>query len=79
MLGKMRYIQSCYVQQFVSTCKYNLTSLRKYYCPIGMSGQHINIGDVVLVHDDCQLINWKMVVMEGLVTGSDRWTGLFCK
>ena len=61
----MRYIQSCYVQQFVSTCKYNLTSVREF---TGMSGQQINAGDVVLVH---QLINWMMVVVEGLMTGSD--------
>ena len=71
----MKYIQSCYVQQFVSTYKYNLTSLRKFYCPTGMSGQQINIGNVVLVHDDCQLISWKMAVVEGLITGSD---GLVC-
>ena len=75
MLGKMRYIQSCYVQQFVSTCKYNLTSLRKFYCPTGMSGQQINVGNVVLVHDDCPLTNWMMAVVEGFMTGSD---GLAC-
>ena len=40
-----------------------------------MCGQQINVGDVVLVHNDCQLINWKMAVVEGLITGSD---GLAC-
>ena len=40
-----------------------------------MSGQQINVGDVVLVHDDCPLINWKMAVVEGIMTGSD---GLAC-
>ena len=59
----------------MSTCKYNLISLREFYCPIGMSDQQINVGDVVLVHDVCQLINWKMAVVEGLITGND---GLVC-
>ena len=49
----------------MSTCKYNLTFVREF---TGMSGQQINAGDVVLVH---QLINWMMVVVEGLMTGSD--------
>ena len=40
-----------------------------------MSGQQINVGDVVLVHDNCQLINWMMVVVEGFMTSSD---GLAC-
>ena len=52
-----------------------LTSLRKYYCPTGMSGQQINVGDIVLVHNDGQLINWLMAVVEGIMTGSE---GLAC-
>ena len=37
----------------------------------GTSGQQINVGDVVLVHDDYLQIIWKMAVVESLVKGSD--------
>ncbi|XP_065886661.1 uncharacterized protein [Dysidea avara] len=48
-----------------------LTSLREFYCPTGRGGQQIKIGDVVLVHDDCPHIDWKLAVTEGLTTGND--------
>jgi len=31
----------------------------------------VKAGDVVLIHDDCPRINWKMVVIESVVTGND--------
>ena len=65
-------IQSILLQHFVSRWKHEyLTSLREFYRPSGTSGQRINVGDVVLVHDDCPRINWKMAVVEGLVKGGD--------
>ena len=48
-----------------------LTSLREFYRPSRTGGQQVNVGDVVLVHDDCPRINWKMAVVENLVKGND--------
>ena len=65
-------IPSILLQHFVSRWKHEyLTSLREFYHPSGTSGQRINVGDVVLLHDDCPRISWKMAVVEGLVKGGD--------
>ena len=69
-------IQSFLLQHFVSRWKHEyLTSLRECYHPSRTRGQWINVGDVVLVHDYCPRINWKIVVVESLMKGSD---GLTC-
>ena len=65
-------IQSILLQHFVSRWKHEYpTSLREFYRPSGTSGQQINVGDVVLVHNDCPRINWNMAVVESLVKDSD--------
>jgi len=48
-----------------------LTSLREFYRPTGTSGQQVKIGDVVLVHDECPRMNWKLAVIEDLTKGND--------
>jgi len=64
--------QSILLQHFVSRWRHEyLTSLREFHWPSGTSGQQIHVGDIVLVHDDCPRINWKMAVVESLVTGGD--------
>ena len=65
-------IQSALLQHFAARWRREyLTSLREFYRPAGRSGQVIKVKDVVLVHDDCPWINWKMAVLESLVTGDD--------
>ena len=48
-----------------------LTSLREFHRTTGNNKQIINIGDVVLVHDDKPRINWKLAVIENFIEGED--------
>ena len=48
-----------------------LTSLQEYHRTTGTNQQKVKIGDVVLVHDDTPLINWKLAVVEELIVGND--------
>ena len=61
--------QSSLLEHF--TNRWRQEYLREFYCPSGRGGQQIKIGDVVLVHDDCVRVNWKLAVIEGLVEGND--------
>lgn len=51
-----------------------LTSLREFHRATGNNQQKIKVGDIVLVHDDTNRINWKLAVIEGLITGNDGLT-----
>jgi len=65
-------IQSALLDHFTGRWKHEyLTSLREFYHPTGRNGQQIKTGDVVLVHDECPRINWKLAVVEDLSTGND--------
>ena len=65
-------VQSILLQHFMSKWKHEyLTSLREFYRPSRTSGQQVNVGDIVLLHDDCPWINWKMAVVKNLVKGND--------
>ena len=65
-------IQSILLDHFTTRWKREyLTSLREFYRPSGRGGQQIHVGDVVLIHNENPRINWKMAVMENLVTGND--------
>ena len=48
-----------------------LTSLREFHKAFGHNKQLIKKGDVVLVHNDKPRLNWKLVVIEELLTGND--------
>ena len=48
-----------------------LTSLREFHKTTGDNKQTINIGDLVLVHDDKPRINWKLAVIEHFIEGED--------
>ena len=48
-----------------------LTSLREFHKTIGNNTQRVQIGDVVLVHDDIPRINWQLTVIEDVIKGSD--------
>ena len=50
-----------------------LTSLREFHRTTGKNKQTINIGDVVLVHDDKPRIKWKLAVIENLTEGKDGY------
>ena len=41
---------------------------------VGRDGQEIKTGDVVIIHDDTPRINWKLAVVERLITGLDGIT-----
>ena len=48
-----------------------LTALRETHKTTGNNEQQVNVGDVVLVHDDSARVNWKLVVIESLNKGAD--------
>jgi len=64
--------QSILLEHFTNRWKHEyLTSLREFYRPTGRGGEQVKIGDVVLVHDDCVRVNWKLAVVESLAEGND--------
>ena len=48
-----------------------LTALRETHKTTGNNEQQVNIGDVVLVHDDSARVNWKLAVIESVNKGAD--------
>ena len=48
-----------------------LTSLREYHCTTGNNSQTVKKGEVVLVHDDTPRVNWRLAVIEDVITGHD--------
>ena len=48
-----------------------LTSLREFHKTTGNNIQKVQIGDVVLVHDDTPRIRWNLAVIEDIIKGSD--------
>ena len=51
-----------------------LTALRELYKAQGSCTlQTINVGDVVLIHDDSSRSTWRMAVIKGLIKGNDGY------
>ena len=48
-----------------------LTSLREAYKATGTTNQTVNVGDVILVHDDTPRLQWRLAVIEKLIRGLD--------
>ena len=48
-----------------------LTSLREFHKTTGNNVQKVQVGDVVLVHDDIPRIRWELAVIEDVIKGSD--------
>ena len=48
-----------------------LTSPREFHKTTGNNTQRVQIGDVVLIHDDTPRINWQLAVIEDVIKGSD--------
>jgi len=60
--------QSILLKHFTNIWRHkHLTSLRDFYRYLRRGGQQINIDNVVLVHDDCVRVNWKLAVLERFV------------
>ena len=49
-------------------------SLREYHKVFGTTKQQIQVGDMVIIHDDIPRTNWKLAVVEKLITVSDGIT-----
>ena len=61
------------LQHFRSRWKHEyLTALREFHKTTGNNKQKIEVGDIVLVHDDCQRIYWKLAIIESLIYGKDN-------
>ena len=48
-----------------------LTTLREFHKTTGNNIQQVKVGDVVLVHDDTPIVNWKCAVIEGVIRRND--------
>jgi len=48
-----------------------LTSLREFHKTSGMNIQNVQIGDVVLIHDDGPRLHWRLGVIDSLIQGND--------
>ena len=61
------------LQHFQSRWKREyLTSLREFHKATGQYRRQINVGDIVVIHDDKQpRLNWKLAIVEGLIEGHD--------
>ena len=58
-------------------CKWKheyLTALRESHKASGNNNQTIKVGDIVLIHDDMPRINWRLAIIEELITGNDGLT-----
>ena len=49
-------------------------ALRESHKASGNNNQTIKVGDIVLIHDDIPWINWKLAMIEELITGNDGLT-----
>ena len=48
--------------------------LRESHKASGNNNQTIKVGDIVLIHDDIPRINWRLAMIEELITGNDGLT-----
>ena len=51
-----------------------MTELRESYKASGNNNQTIKVGDIVLIHNDIPRINWRLAMIEKLITGNDGLT-----
>ena len=64
--------QAHLIEQFWTHCKREyLTSLREFNKISGHNKQAIKLGNVVIVHDDKPRMQWRLAVVEKLITGKD--------
>ena len=48
-----------------------LTSLREFHKASGMNMQNVEVGDVVLIHDDGPRLQWRLGIVDSLLQGND--------
>ena len=64
--------QSQLIRHFQSRWKKEyLTSLHEYHKASGTSKQQVQVGDVVIIHNDIQRTNQKLAVVKKSITGLD--------
>ena len=51
-----------------------MTALRESHKASGNNNQTIKVGDIVLIHDDIPRINWRLAIIEELITCNDGLT-----
>ena len=48
-----------------------LTSLREFHKASGMNMQNVEVGDMVLIHDDGPRLQWRLGIVDSLLQGND--------
>ena len=48
-----------------------LTSLREFHKGSGVNREAVKVSDVVLIHDDCPRVNWKLALVTSINRGHD--------
>ena len=74
-LSKKAKAQALLIQHFWSRWRREyLTSLRETHTTSGESNKEtIKVGDVVIVHDDCPRLKWRLAVVQELQRGNDNF------
>ena len=75
-LNKRSRVVATLIGRFRERWKHEyLTALREHHRKTGTNDQTIKIGDVIQIYDDvAPRIHWKLGIVEGLLTGNDRFT-----
>lgn len=75
-LNKRSRVMATLISRFRERWKHEyLTALREHHLKTGTIDQKIQIGDVVQIHDDvAPRLQWKLGIVEGLLTGNDGFT-----
>lgn len=73
--SQIRYrarVHAVIIKQFWNRWRHEyLTALRETHKTTGNNKQHVNVGDIVLVHDDSARVNWKLAIIESVNKGKD--------
>ena len=71
-VNRRAHLLAALLSQFWSHWRHEyLTSLREHHRVSGSNVQWIRSGNVVLVHDDCPRIAWKLATVEEVLKGND--------
>ena len=73
--SQIRYrakVHAVIIKQFWNRWRHEyLTALRETHRITGNNKQCVNVGDIVLVHDDTVRVNWKLAIIESGNKGKD--------
>ena len=69
-IKKRAKLMALSLQHFHDRWKHEyLTALREFHKVAENNSQTIYVGEIVLIHDDVRRINWRLAVIEELITG----------